>query len=131
MDLCEDVQRQGEEHGYRGEPSLSLAASRSREGPLFTTPNDSPSRRAGDEVQMSRGERYPTSHTRTDSHTMDLPPLGSLPRITRGVAAPPLVSLPPVKEPAVHGSSNRYTPSNFTVTLEGLMLRYQVRGVSH
>ena len=44
----------------------------------------------------------------------------------RGAAAPPLFSLPPAKPPAVHGGSSRYAPSNFTVTSEGLMLRYQV-----
>ena len=77
-------------------------------------------------VQMSRGQRFPASDTRTDSRLEDSPPLGSHLRLWRGVAAPPLVSLPPSKPAAVHRSPNWYAPSNLTVTSEGLMLRYQV-----
>jgi len=133
VDLWENVQPQGEEHNYCGESSLPLAASRSPEGALSASPYYSSSRRTGDEVpgvQVSCGQRYPISDTRTDSHIIDSPPLGSLLRITRGVAAPPLVSRPPFRESAVHGSLNGYAPSNSTVILERLMLRYQVRGVS-
>ena len=48
----------------------------------------------------------------------------------RGVEAPPLFSGPPLEPSAAHESANRYAPSNLTVTLEGLTLRYQVRGES-
>jgi len=129
-DLWEDIQAQGEEHSYWGGPSLPLAVSRPPEGPLYPSPYHSPSRRTGDGVtgvRMSRGQRYPTSDTRTDERVADSPPLGSLLQVMRGVAAPPLVSLPPSKPSAVHESSTWYAPSNLTVTLEGLMLRYQVR----
>ena len=109
-DLWEEIQPQGEEHESWGEPSIYLTASRPPEGPLYPSPDHSPSR-TGDElpgVQMS-------------------PPLGSLLRVMRGVAAPPLISLPPSKLSAVHESSNWYAPFNLTAISEGLMLRYQVR----
>ena len=66
--------------------------------------------------------------TRAEEHVTDSPSV-SLLRLMRGVDAPPLFSVPPLEPSAVHGSSNRYVPSNPPVTLEGLMLRYQV-GVS-
>ena len=110
-DLWEDIQLHGEEHNYWGEPSLPLEASRPPEGPLYTSPYHSPSRRTGDD-------------THSDSGVAGSPLLGSLLRVLRGVAAPPLVSLPPSK---VHGSTNWYAPSNLTVPSERLMLRYQVR----
>ena len=86
---------------------LPLAVSRPPERPLYTSPNSSPTRRTGDEVPES-------------------PQVVSLLRVMRGETAPPLISLPPSGPSAVHGGSNWYAPSNFTVTSEGLMLRYQV-----
>ena len=105
------IPKAGEEHNHWGEPSLPLEASRPPEGPLYTSPYHSPSRRTGDD-------------THSDSGVAGSPLLGSLLRVLRGVAAPPLVSLPPSK---VHGSTNWYAPSNLTVPSEILMLRYQVR----
>ena len=63
----------------------------------------------------------PRTHTTPTPQTTP-----SLLRVRRGVAAPPLVSLPLSKPSAVHRSPNWYAPSNLTVTSEGLMLRYQV-----
>ena len=110
-DLWEDTQPHGEEHTSWGESPLLQAASRSPGGPLCTSPYHSPSRKTGDGVPGSRGQGYPTSDTGTDSRAADSPSLGSLLRIMRGVAAPPLVSLPPSKPSAVYGSSNWYAPS--------------------
>ena len=127
-----DVQPQGEEHNHRGGSSPPLTASRPPEGPLFTSPHNSSSRRTGDEdprVQRSRSQRYPTSNTRTEGFVTESRPSGSLLRTMRGGAVPPLISLPLFKPCEVHGNSNWYTPSNFLVILEGLMPRYQVRQV--
>ena len=120
--LREDFQPVIEELDYWGEPLLPLTASRPLEGPLYTSPYNSPGRRTGDEVpgeQLSRGTRYPTSDTRTDSRVADSPPLGSLLRVMRGAAAPPLISLPPSELCAVHGDANWYAPSTLTCTSEG------------
>ena len=122
-DLWEDIQPHGEGHNYWGEPLLPLTSSRPQEGPLYTSPDHSPSRRTGDEVpgvQMSRGQRYPISDTHADSRAADSPPLGSL-LAMRGVAAPPLVSLPPSKPSAIHESTRWYAPPDLTGTSEGLM----------
>ena len=115
---------------HQGEPSLPPALSGSPGGLLFISPHCSPKGSTGDEVpglQTSPGQRYPTSNTRP--HATDSPPL-SLLQLMRGVEAPPLFSMPPLEPSGVHESSNRYAPSNLTVTLEGLMSRYQVRGLS-
>ena len=101
-DLWEDIQPQGEEHDYWGEPPLPLAVSRPPEGPLYTSPHHSP-----------------TSGTRPDPPVADAPPLGSL-RVLRGVVAPPLVSLPPLKPSAFHGGSNWYAIFRLTVASQGL-----------
>ena len=115
---------------HRGEPSLPLVLSGSPGGLFFISPHCSPKGSTGDEVpglQRSPGQRYPASNTRAEPHVTDSPPL-SLLQLMRGVEAPPLVSLPPL-EP-FQDSPNRYAPSDLTVTLEGLMLRYQVKGAS-
>ena len=112
---------------HRGELSPPLALSGSPGGLFFISPHCSPNGSTGDEapgLQTSPGQRYPTSNTRP--HTTDSPPL-SLLQLMRGVEAPPLFSMPPLVPSAVH---DRYALSNLTVTLEGLMLRYQVGGVS-
>ena len=132
MGLWEDDHPQGEEHTYQGEPSLPPVLSRSPGGLMFISPHRSPNGSTGDEVpgvRTSPGQRHPISDTRADSHVTDSPPL-SLLQLMRGVEAPPLISLPLFRPPAVHDSSNRYASSNLTIPLEGLMLRYQVRGVS-
>ena len=132
MGLWEDVQSQGEEHDYRGEPSLPPALAHSPGGLMFISPHCSPNGSTGDEVPgalTSPGQRLPISNTLADPHATDSPPL-SLLQLMRGVEAPPPVSLPPLEPSAIHDSANRYAPSNLTVTLEGLMLRYQVTGVS-
>ncbi len=111
VDLWVDVQPQGEDN-YWGESSLPLEASRPLDRPLFTSPYHSPSRRTGDELPgvMSRGQRYPTSDTRTDSNVTGSRPLEFLLRIKRSAAAPPLVSLPPSKP---YGNSNWYRSIQF------------------
>ena len=126
--MGEDVQPQGEEHDYR---ALPPAFSGSPGGLLFISPHCSPNGSTGGEVpgvQTSPGQGYPT---RVDLPVTDSPPL-SLLQLMRGVEAPPLFSGPPLEPSAAHESANRYAPSNLTVPLEGegLMLRYQVRGVS-
>ena len=120
----EDVQPQGEEHNHGGGSLPPLTTSRPLEGPLFSSPHNSSSRRTGDEdpgVQLSRSQRYPTSNTRTEVFVTDSRPSGTLLRTMRGGAAPPLISLPLFKPSEVHGDSNWYPPSDFLVILEELM----------
>jgi hypothetical protein len=57
------------------------------------------------EERPSHSQTYPTSDTRTDLHVTDSWPSGSLLRTRRGVAVPPLVSLPLCK--ADGGSPSR------------------------
>jgi hypothetical protein len=54
------------------------------------------------EERPSHIQAYPTSDTRTDLHVTDSWPSGSLLRTRRGVAAPPLVSLPHCKADGIH-----------------------------
>jgi hypothetical protein len=66
-------------------------------GRMFSLP---PCQRQAEE-RPSHSQTYPTSDTRTDLHVTDSWPSGSLLRTRRGVAAPPLVSLPLCKADGV------------------------------